>query len=425
MWGTADGLNVRDQMDKRRVVVTGLGMLSPIGNTVETSWENALAGVSGAASIDTFDTSAHSVKISAAVKDLDVVEHLDRKEARRMDAFIQYGLIAGIQAVEDAGLGDLDDVSRSRVGVAIGSGIGGIITITNTEGDLNRGGPRRVSPFFVPATVVNMLAGNLSIRYGFGGPNLAIVTACTTGAHNIGYGARTIQYGDADVMVVGGSEKATSPLTVAGFASMRALSTRNDDPEGASRPWDRDRDGFVLGDGAGVMVLESYEHASKRGAHIYCELAGFGMSADAHHITSPPDDGSGAVASMQNAIRDAGLTSDDIDYINAHGTSTPQGDVAETLAVKTVFGADTRIPVNSSKSMIGHLLGAAGAVEGIFTALALQRQTIHPTINLEHPGEGCDLDYVPGAAREMPIKAALSNSFGFGGTNGSLVFTRI
>ncbi len=425
MWGTADGLNVRDQMDKRRVVVTGLGMLSPIGNTVETSWENALAGVSGAASIDTFDTSAHSVKISAAVKNLDVAEYLDRKEARRMDEFIQYGLIAGIQAVEDAGLGDLDDVSRSRVGIAIGSGIGGIITITKTEGDLNRGGPRRVSPFFVPASVVNMLSGNLSMKYGFSGPNLAIVTACTTGAHNIGYGARTIQYGDADVMVVGGSEKATSPLTVAGFASMRALSTRNDDPQGASRPWDRDRDGFVLGDGAGVMVLESYEHASKRGANIYCELAGFGMSADAHHITSPPDDGAGAVTSMQNAIRDAGLTSDDIDYINAHGTSTPQGDVAETLAIKTVFGADTRVPVNSSKSMIGHLLGAAGAVEGIFTALSLQRQTIHPTINLEHPGEGCDLDYVPGEAREMSIKVALSNSFGFGGTNGSLVFTRI
>ena len=299
MWGTADGLNVRDQMDKRRVVVTGLGMLSPIGNTVETSWENALAGVSGVASIDTFDTSAHSVKISAAVKNLDVAEYLDRKEARRMDEFIQYGLIAGIQAVEDAGLGDLDDVSRSRVGIAIGSGIGGIITITKTEGDLNRGGPRRVSPFFVPASVVNMLSGNLSMKYGFSGPNLAIVTACTTGAHNIGYGARTIQYGDADVMVVGGSEKATSPLTVAGFASMRALSTRNDDPQGASRPWDRDRDGFVLGDGAGVMVLESYEHASKRGANIYCELAGFGMSADAHHITSPPDDGAGAVASMQ------------------------------------------------------------------------------------------------------------------------------
>ena len=412
-------------MDKRRVVVTGLGMLSPIGNTVETSWENALAGVSGAASIDTFDTSAHSVKISAAVKDLDIAEYLDRKDARRMDGFIQYGLIAGIQAVEDAGLADLDDVSRSRVGVAIGSGIGGIITITKTEGDLNRGGPRRVSPFFVPASIVNMLSGNLSMKYGFSGPNLAIVTACTTGAHNIGYGARTIQYGDADVMVVGGSEKATSPLTVAGFASMRALSTRNDDPQRASRPWDRDRDGFVLGDGAGVMVLESYEHASKRGANIYCELVGFGMSADAHHITSPPDDGAGAVASMKNAIRDAGLAADDIDYVNAHGTSTPQGDVAETLAVKTVFGADARIPVNSSKSMIGHLLGAAGAVEGIFTALSLQRQTIHPTINLEHPGEGCDLDYVPGDARDMPVKAALTNSFGFGGTNGSLVFTRI
>ena len=412
-------------MEKRRVVVTGLGMLSPIGNTVETSWEHALAGVSGTAPIDTFDASAHSVRISAAVKDLDVTEYLDRREARRMDAFIQYGLIAGIQAVEDAGLKDLDEASRSRVGVAIGSGIGGIITITRTEGDLNRGGPRRVSPFFVPASIVNMLSGNLSMRYGFSGPNLAIVTACTTGAHNIGYGARTIQYGDADVMVVGGSEKSISPLTVAGFASMRALSTRNDDPEGASRPWDRDRDGFVLGDGAGVMVLESYAHASKRGADIYCELAGFGMSADAHHITSPPDDGAGAVASMRNAIRDAALTPDDIDYVNAHGTSTPQGDVAETQAVKTVFGADTRTPVNSSKSMIGHLLGAAGAVEGIFTALSLRRQVIHPTINLENPGEGCDLDYVPGEAREMPVKAALTNSFGFGGTNGSLVFTRI
>ena len=412
-------------MDKRRVVVTGLGMLSPIGNTVESSWENALAGVSGAASIDTFDTSAHSVKISAAVKGLDVTEHLDRREARRMDEFIQYGLIAGIQAVQDAGLEALDEDARGRVGIAIGSGIGGIITITKTEGDLNRGGPRRVSPFFVPASVVNMLAGNLSMRYGFRGPNVAIVTACTTGVHNIGYGARTIQYGDADVMVVGGSEKATSPLTVAGFASMRALSTRNDDPEHASRPWDKDRDGFVLGDGAGVMVLESYEHASKRGANIYCELAGFGMSADAHHITSPPDDGAGAVASMKNAIRDAGLKPDDIDYINAHGTSTPQGDVAETLAVKTVFGADTRTPVNSTKSMIGHLLGAAGAVEGIFTALSLQRQTIHPTINLEHPGEGCDLDYVAGEARDMSVNAVLTNSFGFGGTNGTLVFTRV
>ena len=412
-------------MEKRRVVVTGLGMLSPIGTSVQTSWENALAGVSGAGLIETFDASAHSVRISASVKDLNVTDYLDRREARRLDDFIQYGLIAAIQAVEDAGLEQLDDTSRSRVGVAIGSGIGGIITITKTEGDLNRGGPRRVSPFFVPASIVNMLSGNLSMRYGFSGPNIAIVTACTTGSHNIGYGARTIQYGDADVMVVGGSEKATSPLTVAGFASMRALSTRNDEPERASRPWDRDRDGFVLGEGAGVMVLESYEHASKRGAKIYCERAGVGMSADAHHITSPPDDGAGAVASMENAIQDAGLTPDDIDYVNAHGTSTPQGDVAETIAVKTVFGEDTRTPVNSSKSMIGHLLGAAGAVEGIFTVLSLQHQAVHPTINLEHPGEGCDLDYVAGDAREMPVNAALSNSFGFGGTNGTLVFTRI
>jgi len=410
---------------KRRVAVTGLGLLSPIGNSVEASWRNALAGMSGAAAIDTFDTSAHSVKIAAVVKDLDIGDILDRREARRLDPFIQYGLAAGIEAVEDAGLANLDDAGRRRVGVAIGSGIGGINTIEDTHSTLLKGGPRRVSPFFVPASIINMIAGNLSIRYGFGGPNIAIVTACTTGTHNIGYGARTIQCGDADVMVVGGAEQATSPLTVAGFAAMRALSTRNDDPEHASRPWDKDRDGFVLGDGAGVLVLEEWEHAQARGANIYCELAGFGMSGDAHHITSPPDDGAGAVAAMANAMQDAGLAAADIDYVNAHGTSTPQGDVAETLAIKAAFGAHAeRVAISSTKSMIGHLLGAAGAVEGIFTALAVRDQVAPPTINLEHPSEDCDLDYVPKAAREMTIDAALSNSFGFGGTNGTLIFKR-
>ena len=412
-------------MEQRRVAVTGLGLLSPIGNSVEASWRSALAGVSGATSIDTFDTSAHSVKIAALVKGLDIGDYLDRREARRLDPFIQYGLVAGIQAVEDAGLADLDAAARRRVGVAIGSGIGGINTIEDTHSTLLKGGPRRVSPFFVPASIINMIAGNLSIRYGFGGPNIAIVTACTTGTHNIGYGARTIQCGDADVMVVGGAEQATSPLTVAGFASMRALSTRNDDPARASRPWDRDRDGFVLGDGAGVLVLEEWEHARARGADILCEVAGFGMSGDAHHITSPPDDGAGAVASMANAMRDAGMAPADIHYVNAHGTSTPQGDVAETLAIKAAFGADAaRVAISSSKSMIGHLLGAAGAVEAIFTVLAVRHQVAPPTINLERPSEDCDLDYVPNAAREMTIDAALSNSFGFGGTNGTLIFKR-
>ena len=412
-------------MDKRRVAVTGLGMLSPIGNTVSESWESALAGRSGAASIDTFDTADHAVKIAAPVMGLDLGDYLDRREMRRVDLFIQYGLVAGIQAVEDAGLTELGAEIRGRTGVAIGSGIGGINTIEDTHATLLKSGPRRVSPFFVPATIINMISGNLSIRYGFGGPNTAIVTACATGTHNIGYGTRMIQYGDADIMVVGGSEQAISPLTVAGFAAMRALSSRNDDPEGASRPWDRDRDGFVLGDGAGVMVLEEYEHAVARGATIYCEVAGIGMSGDAHHVTSPRDDGAGAVASMVNAIGDAGLTPADIQYINAHGTSTPQGDVAETLAIKAAFGNDTRVAVSSSKSMIGHLLGAAGAVEGIFTALAVYHQVAHPTINLDNPSEDCDLDYIPHQAREMRIEAALTNSFGFGGTNGSLVFTRV
>ena len=410
-------------MSKRRVVVTGLGMLSPIGNAVEEGWRNALDGVSGAATITEFDTAGHSVTISAGVKDLAVVDYLDRKEARRLDRFIQYGLIAGIQAVRDAGLEDGAD--GHRIGVAIGSGIGGINTIEATHSTCLDRGPGRVSPFFVPSSIINMIAGKLSMMYDFRGPNLAVVTACTTGTHNIGLGMRAIQCGDADAMVVGGAEQATSPVTVAGFASMKALSTRNDDPESASRPWDRDRDGFVLGDGAGVLVLEEYERARSRGANIYCELAGFGMSADAHHITSPPDDGHGAVAAMRNALADARLDPGDIDYINAHGTSTPQGDIAETLSIKAVFGESTGVAVSSTKSMIGHLLGAAGAVEAIYAVLAIANDVAPPTINLDNPDPECDLDYIPHHAREMPIGAALSNSFGFGGTNGTLVFTAV
>ena len=398
-------------------------MLSPIGNAVEEGWRNALGGVSGAAPITDFDTAGHSVTISAAVKDLAVEDYLDRKEARRLDRFIQYGLIAGIQAVHDAGLEDT--ANGDRIGVAIGSGIGGINTIEATHSTCLDRGPGRVSPFFVPSSIINMIAGKLSMMYDFRGPNLAVVTACTTGTHNIGLGMRAIEYGDADVMVVGGAEQATSPVTVAGFASMKALSTRNDDPESASRPWDRDRDGFVLGDGAGVLVLEEYERARARGANVYCELAGFGMSADAYHITSPPDDGHGAVASMRNALADARLGPDEVDYINAHGTSTPQGDIAETLSIKAVFGESTRVAVSSTKSMIGHLLGAAGAVEAIFSVLAVANDVAPPTINLDNPDAECDLDYVPHTAREMSIGTALSNSFGFGGTNGTLIFTAV
>ena len=411
-------------MSNRRVVVTGMGLLSPIGSTLDLAWGNALAGKSGAASIDAFDTEGYSVRISASVAGFDVEQYFDRKEARRLDAFIQYGMAAGIQAIADAGL-EPDPADGDRIGVAIGSGIGGINTIEDTHSVLLKGGPRRVSPFFIPGAVINMISGNLSIRYGFKGPNIAIVTACTTGTHNIGFGARMIQHGDADVMVVGGAEQATSPITMAAFASMKALSTRNDEPELASRPWDRDRDGFLLGDGAGVLILEEYERASARGAKIYCEVAGFGMSGDAYHITSPSENGAGAVSSMQNALMDAGMNPEDVDYINAHGTSTPLGDVAETKAIKAVFGAGTSVAISSSKSMIGHLLGAAGAVEAIFTIMAVANDEIAPTINLENPGEGCDLDYVPLTARQTPVRAGLSTSFGFGGTNGTLIFKKV
>lgn len=411
-------------MTKRRVVVTGLGILSPIGSSVPKAWENAVNGVSGANRIESFDATDFSVKICASVKDFDASTYFDTKEVRRLDPFIQYGMAAGIQAIEDSGIGAMP-ANADRVGVAIGSGIGGINTIEDTHSVLLKSGPRRVSPFFVPASVINMISGNLSIRYGLKGPNIAVVTACTTGTHNIGLGGRMIQYGDADVMVVGGAEQATSPITMAAFASMKALSSRNDDPERASRPWDRDRDGFLLGDGAGALVLEEYEHAKARGAKIYCELAGFGMSGDAFHITSPAEDGDGAIRSMRNAIADAGMTAADIDYINAHGTSTPLGDVAETKAIKQVFGADTKVMVSSSKSMVGHLLGAAGAVEAVFSVLSVHHDVITPTINLDNPGEGCDLDYVPHTARQTPVRAALSNSFGFGGTNGTVVFRKI
>jgi 3-oxoacyl-[acyl-carrier-protein] synthase II len=400
-----------------------MGLITPIGNTVQETWASALEGRSGGNLIEHFDTSDFGVKIGASVKNFDVEQYLDRKEARRIDVFIQLGIAAGVQAIDDAGIADMAE--SDRVGIAIGSGIGGINTIEDTHSTLLKSGPRRVSPFFVPASVINMISGSLSIRYGFRGPNIAIVTACTSGTHNIGFGARMIQYGDADVMVVGGAEWATSPVTIAGFTSMKALSSRNEDPERASRPWDRDRDGFLLGDGAGVIVLEEYERAKARGAEIYCELNGFGMSADAHHITSPPDDGRGAVASMTNALVDANMNAEQIQYINAHGTSTPQGDVAETNSIKAVFGANTQVAVSSTKSMVGHLLGAAGAVEGAVCALALRHQVAPPTINLDHPGDDCDLDYIPHTARDMTIDAALSNSFGFGGTNGTLIFSRL
>ena len=411
-------------MTKRRVVVTGMGMISPIGHTVEESWQAAVAGRSGIGLNESFDTTDYSVKICGSVRDFDISAYMNPKEARRIDDFIQLGIAAAGQAIKDAGLASHPS-GADRIGVAIGSGIGGINTIESTHDTLLKSGPRRVSPFFVPGVVINMISGNVSIEYGFKGPNIAVVTACTTGTHNIGFGARMIQYGDADVMVVGGAEAATSPITVAGFASMRALSSRNDEPEKASRPWDEDRDGFVLGEGAGVLVLEEYERAKSRGAQIYGEVLGFGMSADAFHITGPAENGEGGATAMRNALKDAELNPDELGYLNAHGTSTPLGDVAETKGVKSVFGDDTKLMVSSTKSMIGHLLGAAGSVEAIFTLKSLQEQVVAPTINLDNPGEGCDLDYVPNQARDVDITSAASNSFGFGGTNGTLVFGKI
>jgi 3-oxoacyl-[acyl-carrier-protein] synthase II len=417
-------------MNARRIVVTGLGMISPLGNTVEDSWQSLVAGKSGIGKIESFDSEAFATQISGQIKNFDVTQYdLTTKDARKIDIFIQYALAASYQAMKDAKL-DTNKESKAidpaRIGVAVGSGIGGISTIEQTCLDIDKKGPRRVSPFFIPATVVNMAAGNIAIKYGLQGPNFAIATACTTGTHNIGYGARTIAYGDADIMIVGGAEMATCPAGVGGFAAARAMSTRNDEPDKASRPWDKDRDGFVLGDGAGILVLEEYEHAKKRGAKIYAELAGFGMSDDAHHITSPPENGSGAQAAMQNALNDAGMKAEQVQYINAHGTSTHAGDIAETSAVRGLFGEHAdNVVVSSSKSMTGHLLGAAGAVEAIFTIKAITDSIAPPTINLDEPGEGCDLDYVPNVARKMNIDAAISNSFGFGGTNGSLLFKKV
>ncbi|MCL1058052.1 beta-ketoacyl-ACP synthase II [Shewanella gelidimarina] len=412
-------------MSKRRVVVTGLGLVSPVGNTVDSTWKALVSGKSGIAPITKFDASEFTTRFSGSVKDFDVEQYMSRKDARKMDLFIQYGMAAGIQAVEDSGL-EMDKVDPGRVGTAIGAGMGGLPLIEKNHSALLKGGPRKVSPFFVPSTIINMISGHLSIKYGMTGPNFAVTTACTTGVHNIGFAARTIAYGDADVMVAGGAEDATCPLAVAGFGSAKALSTRNDDPLAASRPWDKDRDGFVIGDGAGVMVMEEYEHAKARGATIYGELVGFGMSGDAFHMTSPPSDGAGAAAAMANAINDAKIGREAIGYINAHGTSTPTGDRAEAAAVKSTFGAHAYdLAVSSTKSMTGHLLGAAGSVEAIVTLLALRDQVVPPTLNLDNPDEGCDLDFVPHTARDCKFEYGLCNSFGFGGTNGSLLFKKI
>ena len=410
---------------KRRVVVTGMGVVTPLGNTVSETWDGIVNGRSGIRPIEQFVVSAYGTRFGGSIRDFDANAFLPPKEVRKFDDFILYGLGAAVQAMEDAGL-VVEESFAPRVGAAIGSGIGGIASIEKSHQIVLDSGPRRVSPFFVPGSITNMIAGYLSIRYGFSGPNLAITTACTTGTHNIGLGARLIAWGEVDAMIVGGSEMATTPVGLGGFSASRALSTRNDAPEAASRPWDRDRDGFVLSDGAGVLVLEELEFARRRGARIYAELIGFGMSGDAYHMTLPPEDGRGAAAAMHNAIRDAGVTPQEIDYINAHGTSTPAGDLAESRAVQRVLGdAAGRVAISSTKSMIGHLLGAAGAVEAVFSILAIRDGVAPPTINLDNPDEGCTLNYVPHVAQQRKIDIALSNSFGFGGTNGSLVFRRI
>ena len=413
-------------MTRRRVVITGLGLVSPVGNTVEEGWQNILAGRSGIAHVTKFDTSTFPVQIAGEVRNFDITSYISAKDARRMDTFIHFGMAAGIQAVRDAGLDKENAADPERIGVAIGSGIGGLPLIEATKEEYMAGGIRKVSPFFVPGSIINMISGNLSIMYGFKGPNIALVTACTTGTHSVGEAARIIEYGDADVMVAGGAESTVSPLGMGGFCAARALSTRNDDPTTASRPWDKDRDGFVLGEGAGCMVLEEYEHAKARGAKIYAEVAGYGMSADAYHMTQPAENGDGARRCMLAALKNAGLSPSDIQYVNAHGTSTPLGDVAETMAVKGVFGDVVKnVVVNSTKSMTGHLLGAAGGIEAVFTVLAIHHQISPPTINIFNQDERCDLDYCANQARPMKIDAALSNSFGFGGTNGTVAFKRV
>lgn len=412
-------------MSKRRVVVTGLGLLTPVGNTVEESWKNIVDGKSGIRLITSFDASGFSARISGSVKDFDVSQYISHKDQKKMDLFIHYGLAAGIQALDDSGI-EVTDENAERIGVAIGSGIGGLPTIERNRDAFIAGGARKISPFFVPSSIINMVSGNLSIMRGLKGPNISIVSACTTGAHNIGDAARMISYGDADVMVAGGAEMATCALGVGGFAAARALSTRNDDPEAASRPWDKDRDGFVLGDGAGVIVLEEYELAKKRDAKIYCELVGYGMSGDAYHMTSPPPSGEGAARCMRNALNDARLNAEDVGYINAHGTSTPAGDVAETRGVKLAMGDHAKkLVISSTKSMTGHLLGAAGGIEAIFSILALRDQVVPPTINLDNPDPECDLDYVAHTARDLKLNVSMSNSFGFGGTNGTCIFKTI
>ena len=411
-------------MNERRVVVTGLGLVSPVGNDVASSWDALKNGRSGINSLSHFDASDFSTRIGGSIKNFDCSPYMQAKEARRMDIFIQYGIAAGVQAFKDSGLLD-SHWDADRAGVAIGSGIGGLTTIEETAIQIRESGPRKVSPFFVPGSIINMLAGNLSIRFGLRGPNISVTTACTTGTHNIGIAANMIQNNQAEIMLVGGAEMATSPAALGGFCAARALSTRNQEPEKASRPWDRDRDGFVLSDGAGIMVLEELEHARKRGARIYAELAGFGMSGDAYHVTSPPEGGAGAALSMRNALASATLDFAAVDYINAHGTSTQAGDLAETEAIKTVFGDHAKhLSISSSKSMLGHLLGASGAAEAIISVLTIVDQVITPTINLDEPDEGCNLDYVPHISRDQSVNVVLSNSFGFGGTNGSLVFAK-
>jgi len=414
-------------MSKRRVVVTGLGLICPVGGNVVDAWAAILRGESGIGPIHRFDVSAFPTRIGGAVRDFAVDQYMSVKDARRMDEFMHYGVAAGVQAVSDAAL-DFDRLDRDRCGVVTGAGIGGLWTIEETHAAYVDSGrnPRKISPFFVPSTIINMISGHLSIRYGLRGPNLGVVTACTTSTHALGLGARCIQYGDADLILAGGAEMATTPTGLGGFAQAKALSARNDSPQTASRPWDRDRDGFVLGDGGGAMVLEEYEHARRRGARVYAELIGFGMSGDAHHITSPPEDGDGARLAMVNALRDAQLNAEDVQYLNAHATSTPLGDRVETIAIKRAFGEHARkLAVSSTKSMTGHLLGAAGVVEAIFSVLAIRDRVAPPTTNYENPDPECDLDYVPNTARPMDIDVAVSNSFGFGGTNGTLIFRRV
>ncbi len=412
-------------MSKRRVVITGMGIVSPVGNDLGTAWDNIRNGRSGIGPITSFDANAYATRIAGEVRDFDFTRWVNAKDARKMDTFIHYGIAASFMAIDDSGL-EINDANAERIGVLVGSGIGGIHGIEQTSIALHTGGPRKVSPFYVPSTIINMLPGQLSILKGIKGPNFSAVSACATANHSVGMAMRLIQYGDADVMIAGGAEFGSAPTSVAGFCSMKAMSTRNDDPTRASRPWDKDRDGFVLGDGAGILVIEEYEHAKARGARIYAELAGFGASSDAHHMTAPSENGEGPARCLVAALRDAGVNNDQVEYLNAHGTSTPLGDLAETLALKRALGDHVyRTMVSSTKSMTGHLLGAAGGVEAIFTTLAVYNGVIPPTINLDNPGEGCDLDYVPNVAREKAISVAVSNGFGFGGTNATLVMRKI